>query len=352
MLTRYFNNVAHTVLSSGVTIGETIINVASTGGYPTAPFTIAIDRGSTNQEVCLVTVVLGSTQFQVTRNYDLADDTIHAAGAIVEMASVAQDFLEANDHQSIYTEDVHTQYLLTDGFRHDETALHLVGTTLTAGLPTPSFVNDVTSEGVSTLVSCADHLHDRTQDISTFLPVGFIFYTPPTQVLSTIVSYMTTGYMATTYSTTTFTETSVTPCLRSMISGSEASGQITNKRYLQVLQINYTLIDGRNIPSSFLMECSSEVTTYQANVTETVVYDASSGNSPIIVLPLGTWLPCDGSIYSTTDYPALYAEIGTQYSTGLPLTQFQVPDMSIRVVTSNICNPLPAYATYYYIRAA
>jgi microcystin-dependent protein len=45
-----------------------------------------------------------------------------------------------------------------------------------------------------------------------------------------------------------------------------------------------------------------------------------------------TWLLCDGSLYEQSDYPDLYARIGTTFNTGGEgPTQFRVPDMRGRV---------------------
>jgi microcystin-dependent protein len=62
----------------------------------------------------------------------------------------------------------------------------------------------------------------------------------------------------------------------------------------------------------------------------------------------GTWLLCDGTLYNgATDYPDLYARIGTNFNTGgEPSGYYRVPDMRGRVpaMTNNSSGRLPAWA--------
>lgn len=58
-----------------------------------------------------------------------------------------------------------------------------------------------------------------------------------------------------------------------------------------------------------------------------------------------TWLLCDGSLYNQSDYPDLYARIGSTFNTGGEgPTQFRVPDMRGRaaVMTNNGSGRLPS----------
>jgi microcystin-dependent protein len=60
-----------------------------------------------------------------------------------------------------------------------------------------------------------------------------------------------------------------------------------------------------------------------------------------------TWLLCDGTLYVDTDYPDLYARIGTTYNQGGdPSGHFRVPDMRGRVaaMTNNSSGVLPSWA--------
>src|SRR5690606_35327240 len=55
MTIRNYANVAQpTSLTSDIGINDTTLPVVSTAGYPSAPFTIALERGEANEEVVLV----------------------------------------------------------------------------------------------------------------------------------------------------------------------------------------------------------------------------------------------------------------------------------------------------------
>src|SRR6266567_4080933 len=41
----------------------------------------------------------------------------------------------------------------------------------------------------------------------------------------------------------------------------------------------------------------------------------------------GSWVPCDGSAYSRTDYAELFVQIGTGFGAGNGTTTFNVPDL-------------------------
>lgn len=61
----------------------------------------------------------------------------------------------------------------------------------------------------------------------------------------------------------------------------------------------------------------------------------------------GTWLLCDGTLYASADYPALYARIGTTFNTGGEGSgNFRVPDMRgrVAVMTNNSSGRLPSWA--------
>ena len=173
MITRYFNNVIATALSAGVSATVVNLPVVLSTGFPAFPFTIAIDKGTSSQEVCLVTALAGS-EFVVERGYDnLGHGVVHSAGAIVEMAAVANDFVEANEHGLDITSD-HSQYLDSAGVRHDLNSLHQFGVSLATAVPTNSYAGDVATAG-SGPVSRADHVHGR-DEIVIPLNVGLLFY--------------------------------------------------------------------------------------------------------------------------------------------------------------------------------
>jgi microcystin-dependent protein len=110
----YLNTVQPTSLVGAATNSATSLEVASNTGFPTPPYTIAIDRGDpANEEVCLVTAHPDSTHMTVTRGYDGTTGVAHDAGVSVEHAVAAVDYADANDHIFDTGRDDHTQYLTT-----------------------------------------------------------------------------------------------------------------------------------------------------------------------------------------------------------------------------------------------
>lgn len=93
MTPRIYSNIAvQTSLVSGITAAATSLTVADATGYPAAPFAIVVDPGSaTYEEVMLVTAKAGAV-FTVTRAYDGTTAKVHAAGALVIHAAIADDF--------------------------------------------------------------------------------------------------------------------------------------------------------------------------------------------------------------------------------------------------------------------
>lgn len=96
-LRNFSSTAAATTLSAGVTSGATSIAVASTVGFPAAPFILAVDAGAAAQELVLVTTVAGTT-LTVTRGYDSTVAAAHIAGAVVQHSHAGLDFREANTH--------------------------------------------------------------------------------------------------------------------------------------------------------------------------------------------------------------------------------------------------------------
>jgi hypothetical protein len=110
MTTRNFINGAPLLLlSAGVASGDVTLTVASTTGYPNVPFTIALERATVNEEVCLATGKTGTT-FTVVRGYDGTTPKAHSISSALEHATAALDYNEANIHINDVTRDDHTQY--------------------------------------------------------------------------------------------------------------------------------------------------------------------------------------------------------------------------------------------------
>lgn len=102
---RYSNNAAQTALSGSVTADATSITVSSTTGFPAADFVLALDYGTANQELVLVTGV-GGTTLTVTRGYDNTTAVSHDVGAAVVHTHSAADFADSRGHEAATT-DVH-----------------------------------------------------------------------------------------------------------------------------------------------------------------------------------------------------------------------------------------------------
>jgi len=98
MTLRNFSSTAtSTTLVGGITASGTSVVVAATTGFPAAPFILALEPGTANQELILVTGVAGTT-LTVTRGYDSTTGVSHNSGAVVEHTHAAIDFREANTH--------------------------------------------------------------------------------------------------------------------------------------------------------------------------------------------------------------------------------------------------------------
>lgn len=93
----YSNTATVASLSTSVTTGDTSVALTSFAGFPTAPFTAAIERDTTNEEIVLVTSVTSST-VTMTRGYDGTTAKTHPSGAQFLHVVVAKDYAEANGH--------------------------------------------------------------------------------------------------------------------------------------------------------------------------------------------------------------------------------------------------------------
>lgn len=90
----YSNTAPPVALTVAATNVATTLTVASTTGYPAAPFLLGLERGTANEEVCLCTS-LTATAFTVTRGYDNTTAKTHAIGTSVEHTVAAIDYAQA-----------------------------------------------------------------------------------------------------------------------------------------------------------------------------------------------------------------------------------------------------------------
>lgn len=84
-------------LTAGISNSATSCTVNTTSGFPATPFTIAIDPGQANQELCDVTNVTGLT-LTITRAVDGSSAQAHSNNAQVMHAGIGRDFREARAH--------------------------------------------------------------------------------------------------------------------------------------------------------------------------------------------------------------------------------------------------------------
>lgn len=96
--TRNYSNTAPPItLAAAVTSSATVLPVASTAGYPAPYFTLAIERGTVNEEVVLCTA-MGATSFTVERGHDGTPAVAHGIGVAIEHTISADDYRQANLH--------------------------------------------------------------------------------------------------------------------------------------------------------------------------------------------------------------------------------------------------------------
>lgn len=178
---RNYSNVSPPVaLTADVTAGAVSLPVASTAGYPAVPFLVGIERGTANEEVCLCTDMTATTM-TVTRGYDGTANIAHSTGDPVEHCVASIDYREANLHINDDTADDHSQYMRTDGTRHDIHARHAVGSVVPAGAAgdiTASAPGDSPIGGASGLAADAGHRHARESAaylMDLLIPAGVIW---------------------------------------------------------------------------------------------------------------------------------------------------------------------------------
>jgi microcystin-dependent protein len=189
MAQRNYSNTAPPVaLTVAVNTTATTLTVASTTGYPSAPFLLGIERGTSNEEVVYCTGTT-STTFTVVRGYDGTSGKSHNLGSIVEHTVAALDYREANTHVNT-PHDIgnalpipnnptgsspgDTAYTGTDtaparaDHRHARESF---------GSPVASAPGDTGSAGTSNATSRADHRHERESIATTrdnVLPAGIM----------------------------------------------------------------------------------------------------------------------------------------------------------------------------------
>jgi hypothetical protein len=150
-----------TTLSAGIDAAVTAFNIDSSSGWPTGGangnFFATLDPDTPNEERVLVGAQAGGACTSVLRGQDNNTAKTHATGAVVIHSSAAVDYDEANRHINVTTDDNHTQYMKTDGTRHDLTARHPGGTVVPTAIPVA--VGTALAEGGGTNLAKSTHVH-------------------------------------------------------------------------------------------------------------------------------------------------------------------------------------------------
>lgn len=104
---RFYSSTAQaTTLTGGITPSDTTMAVVSTAGFPgSVPYTLAVDFGSSGEELVEVTGVASLT-LTITRAIDGTSASSHSVGAVVRHVASARDFTDSRTHEAAST-DVH-----------------------------------------------------------------------------------------------------------------------------------------------------------------------------------------------------------------------------------------------------
>lgn len=95
----YSSTAAETTLTGGISNSATTMVVASVSGFPVSyPYTLVIDKDTTNEEIVTVSEASGTTLTLSARGADGSLATTHSAGAVVTHMATARDFREPQEH--------------------------------------------------------------------------------------------------------------------------------------------------------------------------------------------------------------------------------------------------------------
>jgi hypothetical protein len=95
---RYYSSVAQdTTLTANINSGAGSMTVGATTGFPSTPFTLAVDYDTPSEELVTVTNAAGLT-LTITRGVDGTSAQSHTVGAVVRHVISAQDVREPQNH--------------------------------------------------------------------------------------------------------------------------------------------------------------------------------------------------------------------------------------------------------------
>lgn len=149
----YSSNARETQLTSGVSNSDVTLQLDSPVGYPVSlPFCVTLELGTSNEEICLVTAVVGNS-WTVTRGYDSSTALSHSSGAKVVHTLIGADPNDFAAHGEATT-NVHG---LSSGAA-------VVGTTSTQTLTNKTITSSTftgTLSGSPTIGSFSNATHDH-----------------------------------------------------------------------------------------------------------------------------------------------------------------------------------------------
>lgn len=101
MTVRFYSSIAQpTTLALNMTAASTVMEVAASIGYPAStPFTVAVDYGTSLEELVQVDSTAGTT-WTVTRAIGGTSAQDHSSGAAVRHVAYSQDFADSRTHEN------------------------------------------------------------------------------------------------------------------------------------------------------------------------------------------------------------------------------------------------------------
>jgi hypothetical protein len=160
-------NAPTTTLATDITNVALTFDLSASTGFPAGgangKFWVTFDRGGLNEERILVASRTGVTctiSSLGDRGRDGTAAAGHTAGESIEHTFAGEEAHEYNQHLFDVTQDEHTQYMKTDGTRHDLAARHTFAALgWTPGTPTGVVANQAASQGAGTHPARDTHTH-------------------------------------------------------------------------------------------------------------------------------------------------------------------------------------------------